>query len=191
MIAYTPVLALLAQGAVAATVCNGYSALCGKLYSDVTFVGSHDSAFVGTLPVDNQFTSVADQLSQGVRFLQAQTHTKSGVIELCHTTCAEEDAGTLESYLSTVKTFLDDNVDEVVTLLLTNGDGIAGATFAAAFEAAGIDTYAYSPGKTLSLSQWPTLGSLIDAGTRLVVFMDYPADTSVSYILDEFTSYIL
>lgn len=186
-----PLLALLVQGAVAATTCNGHAELCDKLYSNVTFIGSHDSAFVGILPVDNQFDSVADQLSIGVRFLQAQSHDKDGTIELCHTSCAEKDAGTLQAWLETVATFLEANTEEVVTLLITNGDGIAGSEFAAAFEAAGAAAFAYSPGSTLTLSQWPTLGDLIDAGTRLVVFMDYPADNSVSYILPEFSTYIL
>lgn len=183
--------ALLAHGVAAATTCNGYAALCDKLYSNVTFIGSHDSAFVGILPVDNQFNSVANQLDSGVRFLQAQSHDKDGTIELCHTSCLEEDAGSLQTWLETVVAFLEANTAEVVTLLITNGDGIAGADFAAAFEAAGADAYAYSPGSTLTLDEWPTLGDLIDAGTRLVVFMDYPADNSVSYILPEFTSYIL
>lgn len=193
MRSFTPLslLALLAPRALAASVCNGYAEYCDKVYSNVTFIGSHDSAFVGFLPVDNQFESVADQLASGVRFLQAQSHDKDGAIELCHTSCLEEDAGTLQAWLETVVAFLDANPDEVVTLLVTNGDGIAGADFAAAFEAAGADAYAYSPGATLALADWPTLGELIDAGTRLVVFMDYPADSSVSYILAEFATYIL
>ncbi|KAJ4393828.1 hypothetical protein N0V93_003043 [Gnomoniopsis smithogilvyi] len=171
-------LAILARTAAAATVCNGYAELCDKLYSNVTFIGSHDSAFVGVLPVDNQFDSVADQLSIGVRFLQAQSHLDGSTVELCHTTCTEEDGGSLQTWLETIVTFLEANANEVVTLLITNGDGLPGSDFAAAFEAAGADTYAYSPGATLALADWPTLGELIDAGSRLVVFMDYPADDS-------------
>lgn len=189
-----PLLSLVAAftgGVHAASVCNGYAALCDKLYSNVTFIGSHDSAFDGILLVDNQFDSVADQLSLGVRFLQAQSHNDDGTIELCHTTCSEEDAGSLETWLDTIVTFLEANPNEVITLLITNGDGIDGAEFADVFEASGAADYAYSPGSTLTLSEWPTLGELIDDGSRLVVFMDYPAGTSVSYILDEFTSYIL
>lgn len=183
--------AILARTAAAASVCNGYAELCDKLYSNVTFIGSHDSAFDGVLPVDNQFDSVADQLSIGVRFLQAQSHLDGSTVELCHTTCAEEDGGSLQTWLETIVTFLEANPNEVITLLITNGDGLPGSDFAAAFEAAGADTYAYSPGTTLALADWPTLGELIDDGSRLVVFMDYPADDTVSYILPEFTSYIL
>ncbi|KAH8882219.1 PLC-like phosphodiesterase [Thozetella sp. PMI_491] len=181
-------LTVFGQGAAAA--CNGNDALCSRRYSNVTYVGAHDSAFVGILPTDNQYKSASDVLSMGVRFLQAQTHSKDGGIEMCHTSCLELDAGSLESYLTPIKTWMDSNPNEVVTLLLTNGDSIAVTQYASVFEAVGLDEYAYSPGSTLALDEWPTLQSMIDSGKRLVVFMDYHADTSqVSYILDEFGSY--
>lgn len=170
--------------------CNGEDALCDRLYSNVTFVGSHDSAFVGKLLADNQLISVADQLALGVRFLQAQTHDKDGTIEMCHTSCLELDAGSLADYLAPVKTFMDANPDEVVTLLLTNGDAIAVADYADVFSAAGLEEYVFTPSSTLALDGWPTLQTMIDDGTRLVVWMDYNADTSsVPYILDEFSYY--
>lgn len=155
----------------AAVVCNGHSELCDRKYSNITFIGSHDSAFVGTSVADNQETSVADQLAQGVRFLQAQTHNQTGVIELCHTLCALEDAGPLEAYLGTIKTFLDSNPDEVVTLLLTNQDGLSGTAFDAVFQSSGIKNYAFTPSGNLTMAQWPTMGQLIAMGQRLVVFM--------------------
>lgn len=151
--------------------CNGEDALCDRLYSNVTFVGSHDSAFVGELLADNQLVSVADQLSLGVRFLQAQTHDKDGTIEMCHTSCLELDAGSLAEYLAPVKTFMDANPDEVLTLLLTNGDDIAVADYASVFSSVGLDEYVFTPSGTLALADWPTLQTLIDDGTRLVVWM--------------------
>lgn len=151
--------------------CNGHAELCGRRYSNLTLVGSHNSAFVGTSPADNQETDVAAQLAQGVRFLQAQTHFDNNTIKLCHTLCALEDAGPLEGYLAGVKAFLDANPREVVTLLITNQDGQTGAAFDAVFRAAGIQGYGFVPGRNLSLDQWPTLGQMIDIGQRLVVFM--------------------
>lgn len=151
--------------------CNGHAELCGRRYSNLTLVGSHNSAFVGTSPADNQETDVAAQLAQGVRFLQAQTHFDNNTIKLCHTLCALEDAGPLEGYLAGVKAFLDANPREVVTLLITNQDGQTGAAFDAVFGAAGIQGYGFVPGRNVSLDQWPTLGQMIDIGQRLVVFM--------------------
>jgi hypothetical protein len=152
--------------------CNGSPALCSRKYSDVTFVGSHDSAFVGKGLADNQYISVTEQLKLGVRYLQSQTHKKSdGTIELCHTLCLEKDAGSLSSYLSTIKTWMDSNKNEVVTLLITNGDRLPASDFGALFVSTGLDQYAYSPGANLALDQWPTLQSMIDSGRRLVVFL--------------------
>ena len=170
--------------------CNGYTELCSRLYSNISQIGSHDSAFVGDLVTENQHYSVTLQLNCGIRFLQAQTHDFFGTIDMCHTSCLEEDAGSLESYLTTIKDWLDasNNTNEVLTLLLVNGDDLDVSEFGSVFESVGLDTYAYAPTGTLALDEWPTLQELIDDGTRLVVFMDYEADTSVvPYILDEFT----
>ncbi|PSS27466.1 hypothetical protein M430DRAFT_46563 [Amorphotheca resinae ATCC 22711] len=173
---------------VSAGGCNGNTALCSRQYSNVTQIGAHDSAFVGILPTDNQVKSVADQLDAGVRFLQAQTHENSGELHLCHTSCLELNAGPLTDYLSTIKTWMDKNKNEVVTLLLTNGDRVNVSTFGSAMSSTGLDKYAYVPPKKLSMDEWPTLQELIDDGKRLVMFLDYLADTSkVDYILDEFS----
>ncbi|RAL08181.1 uncharacterized protein BO97DRAFT_437841 [Aspergillus homomorphus CBS 101889] len=181
------VLPVLAQ-----STCNGQAAYCDRIYSNVTQVGAHDSPFVGRLPQQNQNIDVTAQLDLGIRFLQGQTHQSidNETILLCHTSCLLEDAGTLESYLTTVKTWLDKNPDEVVTLLLTNGDSLSVTRFAEAFVSAGITDYAFVPESspsTLAINAWPTLQELISGGTRLVTFLDYGADaTTVPYILDEF-----
>ncbi|KAI1344846.1 PLC-like phosphodiesterase [Xylariaceae sp. FL0016] len=180
----------LAAGSAYAADCNGNSALCSRAYSKVSFVGSHNAPFQGVGPADNQLTSVADQLDQGIRFLQAQTHDKDGTVEMCHTECVLEDAGSLADYLGTIKSWVDGNANEVLTLLITNGDAIDITKFGDAFTSSGLDKYVYTPEVQLGLDDWPTLGDLISAGTRVVVFMDYNMDTSkVPYILDEFAYY--
>lgn len=161
---------LLVVGAVAIN-CNGNAALCDRKYSNMTFIGAHNSPFVGILPTQNQLTDITAQLNQGIRFVSAQTQDKDGAVQLCHTDCGLEDAGTLQSYLSLIKTWLDGNANEVVTLLLTNGDAIDLTKFSDAFKGAGLDSYAYSPNANLALADWPTLGELIASGKRLVVFM--------------------
>ena len=161
-----------------ATTCNGRTEYCSRSYSNVTFVGSHDSAFVGDTLSDNQEISVTAQLDMGVRFLQAQTHhalLDDNVLELCHTSCLLKDAGTLESYLTTIKGWLDSNPNEVVTLLLTNGDSVAISKFGDTFSSAGITDYAFVPSSNpLSIDKWPTIGDLISSGKRLVVFLGKP-----------------
>lgn len=151
--------------------CNGRAELCDRKYSNITMVGAHDSPFVGFLLADNQHESVEGQLNQGLRYLQAQTHDKDGAIQMCHTSCVLRDAGTLQQFLGTVKTFLDGSPDEVVTLLLTNPDNIDVAQFGDAFREAGLDALAFAPAADLKLDDWPTLGAMVAAKQRLIVFM--------------------
>src|SRR5271154_3065290 len=76
-------------------------------------------------------------------------------------------------------------------MLFTNSDGIDIQTWAGDFASAGIADLAFvpsfttTPGDTLN---WPTLGSMISSGKRVVIFLDADADqTKVNYILPEFT----
>lgn len=75
-------------------------------------------------------------------------------------------------------------------MVIVNIDTLPATSFAAAFETAGLSNYAFTPSSAAtSLSDWPTLGSMVDSGKTVVVFMDYNADpTNVPYIIDEFTN---
>ena len=86
---------------------------------------------------------------------------------------------------------MDAHPAEVVTLLLGNGDRTDIARYGEAFRSSGLDKMAYiPPTHPLAFDAWPTLGEMIDAGRRLVVFMDYGADIKkVDFILDEFAYY--
>jgi hypothetical protein len=74
--------------------------------------------------------------------------------------------------------------------VIVNIDTLPPTTFASAFESSGLSSSAYSPSASaLSISEWPTLGELVDSGKNVIVFMDYNADfTTVPYIMDEFTN---
>lgn len=174
LLSVAAVAALLSLGTAspAPTSCNGSPALCGRRYSEVSFVGSHDSPFVGVEIGTNQFESVTKQLDLGVRFLQSQAHMYKGALKMCHTSCLLKDSGTVQKYLEDVKRWMDAHPNEVVTLLITNPRGAKVQDFANAFAAAKMDGMAFVPReKTLKLDQWPTLGELISSGKRLVVFL--------------------
>jgi hypothetical protein len=74
----------------------------------------------------------------------------------------------------------------VVSILIVNIDNLPVSQYASAFVAAGVDKLSYSPSSaSLLASGWPTLDSMITAGTRLVTFMDNGANfASVPYIID-------
>jgi hypothetical protein len=85
---------------------------------------------------------------------------------LCHNQCAL-GAIPLVDALVTVRRFLADNPDEVVTLIIQ--DAIPADETADAFTAAGLDRYLHThkPG-----TAWATLGDLIERDERLVVFAE-------------------
>ncbi|KAJ6503304.1 PLC-like phosphodiesterase [Mycena vitilis] len=173
-----------------ATTCNGHPELCDRSYGNVSFVGAHDSYAVGTNVAFNQDYDVTQQLTDGVRLLQMQAHNSSGVIQLCHTSCILQNGGTLADYLTKVKTWMDANTNDVVTLLIVNIDNLPASNYGTVFASVGLDKLSFAPTSSpLTTSAWPTLGSLIDANTRLVTFLDNAADlTSVPYLIDEFTN---
>jgi len=177
-----------------ADVCNGHAELCSRSYGNVTFAGAHDSFAFSKDPLAlarDQEIDITAQLNLGIRLLQAQSHVKDGVLHFCHTSCDLFDGGTVQDYLTTVKSFLDANPNEVLTLLFTNPEGQDVQTvWDPIFKSAGMDQLAFVPATTpnpIAQSAWPTLGEMIDSGKRVVVFMDASVDmTRVPYILDEF-----
>lgn len=138
----------------------------------------------------NQDQSITRQLDDGIRMLQVQAHLQNGVIRLCHTSCNLFDGGSLQDYLKIVKTWLDANPNEVLSLLIVNSDNQPPTAYDTIFKAAGVDTVSFAPTTSpLQASAWPTLGSMIDSGKRLVTFLDNGADlTAVPYLIDEFTN---
>jgi len=178
-----------------ATTCNGHPELCNRSFGNVTFFGSHDSFAFSDDPIAlarDQEVDIPTQLGLGVRLLQAQAHMKDGQLHFCHTNCDLFDGGTVEDYLKTVKTFLDANPNEVITLIFTNPEGASlPDQWKPAFDNSGITQLAYVPPSIpVPQSSWPTLGQMIDSGTRVVVFLDAGADGSdggvVDFILPEF-----
>ncbi|KAI0093153.1 PLC-like phosphodiesterase [Irpex rosettiformis] len=173
--------------------CNGHAELCDRSYGNITFFGAHDSFAFSEDPfalARDQELDITSQLNLGVRLLQAQSHMNGGVLHFCHTSCALFDGGTVLSYLQTVNTWLQANPNEVLTLLFTNPEGVSlPNVWAPAFQQSGIADLAFVPSAVpTKQSDWPTLGELIDAGKRVVVFLDAGADIdrSVPYILPEF-----
>ncbi|THH09593.1 hypothetical protein EW145_g1888 [Phellinidium pouzarii] len=143
-----------------ATTCNGHPEFCNRSFGNVSFVGAHDSYAVGTNNLaTNQDYDVTQQLNDGTD-------------------------------LASVKSWMGNNTNDVVTLLIVNSDNVAPSSFDAVFQSAGLTSLSYSPpSASVSFTDWPTLGSMIDNGTRLVTFLDTGADfSSVPYIIDEFTN---
>lgn len=196
------------------TACNNSPDLCSRSYSNITQLGAHDSPFLrdastGYSSSGNQYVLYIDghthadinsrlvnttlQLDAGVRLLTAQAHDNNGALHLCHTSCSLLDAGPLSSWLAEIKSWMDKNPNDVVTILVVNSDGATANTLHQQFVAADITQYTYTPPQTTAaIKVWPTLQSLIANNTRLITFVaDIDPSTTqaanAQYLLNEFT----
>ncbi|KKF93357.1 PI-PLC X domain-containing protein [Ceratocystis platani] len=177
--------------------CNNYIELCSRKYSSVTDIGCHNSPFVRRgSSAANQQLPVTDQLNDGVRFLQAQIQwptnadaTGQREPHFCHTSCDILDAGPISIWLSEVRAWIDAHPYDVVTILLGNGNYSHPDLFAQYIENSGITRYAYMPPLfPMKRNDWPTLGQMIAADKRVVMFLDYQADQSkYPWLLQQFS----
>ncbi|CAK1365062.1 hypothetical protein CB0940_08685 [Cercospora beticola] len=184
------------QTVVAQTACNNSPDLCERSYSNITYLGAHNSPFLRDETTSfstsgNQFYNTTTQLAAGVRLVSAQIQTPNDTasgLHVCHTSCSLLDAGTLESWLTEIKTWMDANPNDVVTVLLVNGAGASASEIGAAYTASGMNQYAYTPTNTTANSDWPTLQTLISAGTRSMNFVASLSDNAgATYLMNEFT----
>lgn len=148
--------------------CNGDAALCARRYDQVAYPTTHnamsnaDEGWTGP----NQQHGIARQLDDGIRGLMLDTHYYAGEATLCHAFCVFGKEP-LVSGLTKIRRFLDLHPQEVVSIIFEAYT--SEADVAAAFAAAGLMDYLHA--QPLN-TPWPTLRSLIDANTRLVVFTD-------------------
>ncbi len=150
--------------------CNGHRALCDRRYDEVAVVTTHN-AFANIARrylAPNQRFDLADQLRDGVRGLMLDTYDQEGVAFLCHGDCSFGERPLIDG-LRDVADFLDADPRAVVSIIF-EAYITPEATEAAFTEAGLIDRlHAQVPGEP-----WPTLGEMIAADRRLVVFTDRP-----------------
>jgi hypothetical protein len=175
--------------------CNGHAELCDRKYGNTTFFGSHDSFAFSKNPfalARTQEVNLESQLKLGVRLLQVQAHMDNEEIHFCHTSCALYNGGTAENYLRTVKTFLDANPNEVMTIIIANKmNRPVMSAWKSVFDESGMTNLTYVPPQPImSRNDWPTLGDMISTGKRIVVFMDKGfkgrKEAGAEFILPEF-----
>ncbi|KAJ5489405.1 secreted protein [Penicillium diatomitis] len=170
--------------------CNGHPEYCSRSYSNITMVAAHNSPFVRKgSAASNQMLPVTTQLDDGIRMLQFESHYRNGTIMLCHTSCDLLNAGTLESYLTTVNQWVRDHPYDVVTILMVNSDYVDPGNYTAPVMNSGIMDLVYtSPKIPMALHDWPTLSDMIFANKRVVFFLDYQANqTAIPWLNDEFS----
>lgn len=179
--------------------CNNYPEFCTRKYSNITEICAHNSPFSRKNNFgSNQGLGVTQQLNDGVRMLQGQTHWVNGTLHYCHTTCDLLNAGTVEDYLREVTEWVSAHPFDVVTIIFGNGDYekkgsdgkplVTSQNFVDPIEKSGLRPFIYQPPKTaMTVEDWPTLSEMILSGKRVVTFIDYNFDTkAVPYMLWQF-----
>jgi len=158
--------------------CNGRDAYCSVRYDKLCQAATEDSAANAAnywvYPTQDQ--SIRSQLDSSIRALMLSIYDYNGVATVCRGSCAEGNTP-LSVVLSATKDFLDANPREVVTLIIDTV--LSASRIETEFTAQGLDTAALAHAASAS---WPTLGELIDAGHRLVVFAS-TADSGADWLL--------
>ncbi|WP_426570725.1 hypothetical protein [Aquihabitans sp. McL0605] len=109
---------------------------------------------------------VSPAAARSIASLDAERFRPRKGVFLCHVLCALGGIPVGDG-LAPIRTFLDRNPDEVVTLIVQ--DEVPRADVVHAFTDAGLAGYAYPHRRG---EPWPTLGALIDQDRRLVVFAE-------------------
>lgn len=159
--------------------------LCIRTYDDVAYLTTHnafnDAADGFLLP--NQNNTITQQLNDGVRALMIDVYDKDGVATVYHGFSYLGNAP-LTDKLDEIKAFLENNPQEIVTLILENY--ASPALIETALSQSGLLSHLFV--KDTTTLQWPTLQEMITSGKRLVIFSEAddgtPAQPWYHYIWD-------
>lgn len=173
------------QSTVEKEPCNGDPSLCDKAYNEVVYPTTHNSYNYDLGPTQffqpNQQYPVRRQLLDGVRGLMLDISEYQNDIVVMHRNpdiialLTEDIYAALLGYesasspLGQIKTFLDENPREVVSIIVESD--LPGTTIEDEFNSAGLVDYIYTPTGTT----WPTLEEMIDSNRRLVVYTENSA----------------
>jgi hypothetical protein len=160
--------------------CNGHEELCDRRFDQVSFAMTHNAmsnAEAGWL-LPNQNFGITRQLGDGIRGMMLDTYDEEGELLLCHAYCSLGSQPLVDG-LAEIAAFLSANPHEVLSIIFENY--ITHAQTAEAFEQTGLIDFVYA--HQLG-DPWPTLRTLIEADTRLVVFQEkLPEDPEFPWLM--------
>jgi hypothetical protein len=122
----------------------------------------------------------------------SDTETKVHELHLCHNSCALFDVGPLSHWLLGVRLWLDQNPNEVATLVLADYCPVSAWKIKAEYSKGHLARHGYTtavpPLTSDSNKTRPTLGKMIDKGERLVNFINALASDkeNASHLLNTF-----
>ena len=157
--------------------CNGYESLCYKKYNEVAYLTTHNaySSFEDGFYLPNQNLNISSQLSQGVRAFMLDVYLEDELLVLYHGV-ADLGSALFEDVLNEFRTFIDENPNEVITLILEDYSPISKLSDAL-FDSGIIENlFEYD-----EVYGWPTLQEMIDLDKRIVLFSDNEVENPPSW----------
>ena len=140
----------------------------------------------------NQQLGVLDQLNDGIRMLETETHYNSttSTVSCCHTSCDLLDVGTVQSYLTNITAWIKTHPYDVVTILLSNSDFISVGNYSAPIVNSGLSNYAVRifrtmyplPNKNLGPKTCLESECSLSRGWLCVLFMDVVLGIGIFYM---------
>jgi len=146
--------------------CNGSIDLCFKQYNEVAYLTTHNSfnSDQDGLLFPNQTYNIASQLNNGVRGLMIDVYDFFGTPTAYHSLFALGSIP-LSDIFNDIKTFLDNNPNEIVTIILESY--VTANDIEDEIDQSGLSNHVYTHNAI-----WPTLQNMIDNDNRLVIFSD-------------------
>lgn len=146
--------------------CYSQVSLCDKKYNEVCFLGAHNAFnYKGPFSFPNQNISITKQLGIGVRCFMLDVYKEENQLLLYHT-LKPLGAQTAEKVFGEIKTFMESNPNEVITLIIQNET--AASDIGAFYKTFGLEALGY----VHKGEEWPTLGEMVTSGQRLVTFVE-------------------
>ena len=150
--------------------CNGSIDLCSKQYNEVAYLTTHNAfnSDEDGLSFSNQSYNIASQLNDGVRGLMIDVYSLPilGTPVAYHSIIALGYIP-LSDIFNDIKTFLDNNPNEIVTIILECY--VTANDIEDEINQSGLSSYLYTHNNSIG---WPKLQNMIDNDNRLVIFTD-------------------
>ena len=162
------IVCLVLSGFLSRAQCNGAFSLCSKKYDEVAYLTTHNAfnSSQGNFSLPNQNLDITGQLNIGVRAFMLDVYNWFGNTVVYHGS-AVLGTSPFEDELNKIKVFLDNNPNEVVTVILECN--VSANDVESEMNQSGLLSYVYE--HQLGTS-WPTLQTMINNNTRCVVFSD-------------------
>jgi len=148
--------------------CNGSFQLCDKKYNEVAFLTTHNAfnSSEDNFQFPNQTYNILNQLNAGVRGLMIDVYDNNGTPMVYHSFSILGSIPLLDIF-NDIKSFLDLNTNEIVTLILECY--IDANSIENVLQQSLLNNYLYSKD---SQSNWATLDEMITSNKRLIIFSD-------------------